>query len=458
MKTKNNGKIVIVGFSLAVIFGMIMFLVRFALNGNDWAFYQTNRHVYTDGEMTEIGEIVDIDGNVLSYTVDGKRVYSDNSAVRKATIHAVGDSSGYISTGAQNAFREKLTGYSAFNGFYTYSGEPNNIELTIDSEVSVAAMKALGKYAGCVGVCNYKTGEMICMVSTPTYDIADEDAAKAAENGELGAVFVNRFISSTYTPGSTFKIVTAAAALDTFGNDAYNSQFICKYGTVIEDETLSCVGSHSSISLKKAFSHSCNAYFSQLGISLGKTKMKQYAEIFGFNKTFYIDGIKAAQSSFNVKDARNIDFGWSSIGQYTDQMNPLQYLCSVSAVANGGKYVEPHFIRKVYTDKGVKIYSANPTTKKILNKDTADKLAELMDFAVTDNYGKGSFANLDVCGKTGTAEIGEKQENSLFVGFCKDEDLPLAFVVVVEDGGSGSSSAMTVANRVLQSAKNSLQK
>jgi peptidoglycan glycosyltransferase len=185
--------------------------------------------------------------------------------------------------------------------------------------------------------------------------------------------------------------------------------------------------------------------------------MKQFAEIFGFNKTFYIDGIKAAQSSFDVKDARSIDFGWSSIGQYTNQMNPLQYLCSVSAVANGGKYVEPHFLKAVTTNSGRKVYSANPSVKKILPKETADKLAELMDYAVSNNYGKGSFGSLDVCGKTGTAEVGEKKENSLFVGFCKDSDLPLAFVVVVEDGGSGSGSAMLVANRVLQAAKQSLE-
>lgn len=456
MKNRNNGKLIIVFAALAMLSGIVVFLVKFALHGNEWAFYQTNGHVYTDGEMTEIGKIIDRDGNVLAYSQDGKRLYSDDADIRKATIHAVGDSSGYISTGAQNAFKEYLSGYSKVNGFYTYTGEPNNIELTIDSSISVAAMKALGDYSGCVGVCNYKTGEILCMVSTPTYDIADINAVIAAENGSLGSVFINRFISSTYTPGSTFKIVTAAAALETLGEDSYKTQYQCNFGTLIDGETLSCVGCHYGISLKSAFSHSCNAYFSQLGVSLGKTKMNQYAEIFGFNKDFYIDGIKAARPSYGVENARNIDFGWSSIGQYTNQMNPLQYLCSISAIANGGTYVEPYFLKAVYTAKGSKIYSPNPKSNAILSKESAEKITELMDFAVSDNYGKENFGTLDVCGKTGTAEIGENKENSLFVGFCKDSDLPLAFVVVVEDGGSGSGSALAVAKATLAAAEESL--
>lgn len=453
MKNKNSGKTIIIILSLLVLLMLIWFLFRYAVKGNNWAFFQTNQHVYKNGELTEMGNIVDNKGNILAYTKDGKRYYNDNANIRKATLHAVGDASGYINTGAHTAFRDKLTGYSQINGFYTFNGEPNNIELTIDSEMSVAAMKSLGNYSGCVGVCNYKTGEVLCMVSTPTFDITDEVTAKAAQNGVLGSVFVNRFISSLYTPGSTFKIVTAAAALETHKDDAYETKFLCERGTYIQDELLSCVGYHNNISFKNAFTFSCNSYFSQLGISIGKTKMKQYAEIFGFNKPFYIDGVKAAESSYNVKNARNIDFGWSSIGQYTNQMNPLQFLCSVSAIANDGKYVEPHFLKSVYTNEGNFVYKANPKTKRMISKDTADKLTELMEAAVTNNYGKKNFPNLNVCGKTGTAEVGNGIENSLFVGFCKNPELPLAFVIVVEEGGSGDTSALSVATDVLKQAK-----
>lgn len=458
MNVKNKGKLVVFCLCAFVLLGLVVFIARFVVKGNSWAFFSTNRHAYQNGEMTEIGEITDSSGIVLAHTKNDKRVYNADISVRKATLHAVGDSFGYIDTGAQTAFRERLTGYSAINGFYTFDGNPYNAQLTIDANVSVAAMKALGNFSGCVGVCNYKTGEVICMVSTPTFDIADEVAFKAAKNGVLGSVFVNRFISSTYTPGSTFKIVTSAAAIETYKENVYETVYNCQKGTFIQDELLSCVGHHNDISFERAFTFSCNSYFSQLGLSLGKTKMKQYAEIFGFNKTFYIDGIKAAESSYNVKDARNIELGWSSIGQYTDQMNPLQFLCAVSAIANDGVCVEPHFLKSIYTNDGTRVYTARPQFKRMLNENTADQLTELMEVTVANNYGKKRFPNLTVCGKTGTAEIGNNLENSLFVGFCKNAELPLSFVIVVEEGGSGDSSAISVASEVLMEAKKALLK
>lgn len=435
-----------------------IFVFSFFKNGESWAFYETNQHIYNNGKMTQPGAITDRDGNILSQTVNGERVYSDNAQIRKATIHIVGDHEGFVSTGVTNSWRDKLVGYSNINGVYTYSGQGNNAQLTVSGEISVAAMNALGNSAGCVGICNYKTGEVLCMVSTPTYDIGNREEYTKAQNGEMGSVFVNRFISSSYTPGSTFKIVTAAAAIDTFGSAAYQNTHICNYGTTIEGETLACMGRHKSVSLNRAFSQSCNSYFSNTALSLGKTTMTQYAEAFGFNKQFYIDGIACGKTSYMVDSARNIDFGWSGIGQYTNLMNPVQYLCMVSALPNGGEYIEPYFVHSITSSTGELVYKANPKTVTMINKETADKIAELMDFAVQDNYGKSTFGTLDVCGKTGTAEVGGDKENSLFVGFCKDEELPLAFVVVVEGDGQTKKSAITVANKTLQAAKSTLLK
>ena len=435
-----------------------VFIVRYASLGEDWAFYETNGHIYTSGKMTEVGTIWDRDGRVLSETKDQKRVYNSDSNIRRATIHTIGDHDGFISTGVVNALRSKLVGYSEINGVYTYSGKGNNAVLTIDSAINVAAMKALGNSSGCVGVCNYKTGEVVCMVSTPTYDIENVKEYEKAKNGQLGSVFMNRFISSTYTPGSTFKIVTSAAAIETLGDEAYTTDFNCNYGTVIENERLNCLGKHKSVTLKRAFSHSCNAFFSNMALTLGKTTMTKYAEKLGFNDTFYIDGIAAARSSYSVKGSRNIDFGWSGIGQHTNLMNPLQYLCMVSAIANGGEYVEPYMVYSITASNGKLLYTASPKKVRMLKTDTAQRLAELMDYAALDNYGKATFGTLDVCGKTGTAEVGNKMENSLFVGFCKDESLPLAFVVVAEGNEQGRKSAMSVANKTLQAAKKQLVK
>lgn len=444
-------------FLIIISLIFVLFFVNYLDKAEDWAFYETNGHIYTDGKMTAPGEIVDRNGELLSKTVDGVRVYNENKNVRKSTIHVVGDHDGFISTGVINAWRDKLVGYSKINGVYTYSGKGNNAILTIDSSVSAAAMNALGDSAGCVGVCNYKTGEVICMVSTPTYDINNEDEYTKAKNGEMGSVFINRFISSAYTPGSTFKIVTAAAAIETLGENAYDTSFVCDYGTVIENEKLNCLGKHKTVTLKRAFSHSCNSFFSNMALTLGKRTMTDYANKFGFNSRFYIDGIECAATSYSVNNSRNIDFGWSGIGQHTNLMNPVQYLCVVSAIANGGEYVEPYFVERLTDFNGKTVYTAKPKSVRMMNGDTANALRDLMDFAVQNNYGKSTFGKLDVCGKTGTAEVGNKMENSLFVGFCKDEDLPLAFVVVAEGDENNKKSAMSIANKTLQAAKKYLQ-
>ena len=139
-------------------------------------------------------------------------------------------------------------------------------------------------------------------------------------------------------------------------------------------------------------------------------------------------------------------------------MNPVQYLSVVSAIANNGEYIEPYFVHAIRSSSGKIVYKANPKTVSVINSDTANKVAALMDFAVKDNYGKSTFGQLDICGKTGTAETGEDTENSLFVGFCKNQELPLAFVVVVENHKKGGTSAMKVANKTLQAAKNTLCK
>lgn len=437
--------------------GMLLFVFRYTANAEKWAFYETNRHVYTDGQITEIGPITDYDGNVLAETVDGKRQYSEDAAVREATLHVVGDRKGFISTGVQNALRDRLTGYNEINGVYTYSGSGYQTRLTVNSQVSVAAMRALGNYAGCVGMYNYKTGEVICMVSTPTFDVDDEQACANAESGAVSGIFMNRFLSSVYTPGSTFKMVTATASLEKNGDAAYDMEFICKKGAQIDGETVSCVGRHNTITLNRAFSHSCNAYFSQLAVSLGKKTMTHYAEMYGFNQKFSIDGIPAARSSYRVENEREIDFAWSGIGQSTVQMNPLQYLCAVGAIANGGEYAHPYLVKSITSEAGFPVYTAKTQTTRMLSRETAEKVAGLLDYAVEDNYKKTTFGSLDVCGKTGTAEVGNGVENSLFVGFCKDENLPLAFVVVVEGGGSGKKSALMVANRTLNAAKEALQ-
>lgn len=147
--------------------------------------------------------------------MEGERLYHADAAVRKATLHAVGDLDGYIVTGLHSSYWDKLVGYNLVNGVFQPSGRGNDITLTLDAGLCVTALEALGRYSGTVGVYNYKTGELLCMVSTPTYDVNQKPDVDGDESGRYTGVYINRFLSSSFVPGSTFKLVTAAAALQT---------------------------------------------------------------------------------------------------------------------------------------------------------------------------------------------------------------------------------------------------
>lgn len=444
MKWLHHRCIVVVPVVALFIAGILLYYARLGFLGSDWATYPANKHIYNNGIIEKAGDITDKNKTVLATTKDKNRIYNSNSDIRKATVHAVGDLKGYVSTGMQSAYLSSLCGYDAVNGIYNVSGKGNNIELTIDSDLCVSAMKALGSYSGTVGVCNYKTGEIVCMVSTPTFDPASSNEP----SGE--GVYVNRFLSGVYAPGSVFKLVTTLAALENL-DDCNTMTFDCNYGVTIMDERLTCMGRHGNTNLDNALVYSCNAFFAQTALKLGRNTMTKTAEKVGFNKTLKMDGIECAASKYSVADANDIDFGWSGIGQQNDLVNPYQYISFVGAIANEGVCVSPHIIKKITSPKGIQLRGEEKKKSRMLSKENARRIGEMMRKDVSKNYGDYRFPGLNVCGKTGTAEIGKgATPHSWFVGFIEDTAKPYAFVVTVENAGSGNGVALQIASRVLK--------
>ena len=152
---------------------------------------------------------------VLAKTEDGSRVYAESEDIRRALLHTVGDSSGYIGTAVQAVHRSQLVGYNPITGLArtVLSDLGNNLVLTVDANASAAAYNAFNGRNGSAFVYNYKTGEVLVKVSAPTYDPMNvpEDLN---DNEEYNGVFLDHTLSSTYTPGSIFKLVTAAAAME----------------------------------------------------------------------------------------------------------------------------------------------------------------------------------------------------------------------------------------------------
>ena len=455
MKQMKRRAYILVALAVAFALGLTALGAVYVADGPTWTSYPANRHIYNSSAvLSAAGAITDRSGKVLAQTVDGERVYNESADVRRAMLHMVGDAEGFIKTGLQSSYWRQLVGYNRINGVFQPSGEGNDIRTTLDASLSVTALKALGSYKGTVGVYNYKTGEVLCMVSTPTFDVNNKPDIDGDDSDRYTGVYLNRFLSSSYTPGSTFKLVTAAAALET-QSDILERTYTCQRGVEIGGEWISCLGKHGSISFKEALAQSCNAYFSQLAVSLGAQTLERYAEKLGFNRSFSLDGIEAKKSTLDFTDIRQVDLGWAGMGQYTNLANPLQYLTMLGAIANGGVPVTPYFIESITSPAGLPLhFRLFKTGSRMMSRETADTLADMMRYTVTERYGESSFSGLKVCAKSGTAEVGTGIEpHSWFVGFVQDDTMPLAFVVVAENAGAGGGVSRRIANTVLQQAK-----
>lgn len=439
----------------AFLAGVVLLVGSIFTNAGDWASHRANRHIYSGGQIASAGGIYDRDGRMLAASQDGKRVFNDNRTMRLATLHTIGDPAGYISTGAHTVYKRELSGYSVFNGVHLLKqyGTGNDLHLTLDASACAEAYRALNGRKGTVGVYNYKTGEILCVVSAPTYDIAGKPANIADDTtGKYEGVYLNRFFSGVYTPGSTMKVVTAASAIENI-LDIDQRALRCEGRLQTSDGVVICNDVHGTLGFERALAKSCNAAFAKIAIDLGKETLTATAENLGFNTRLKAGDIRLAQSTFDVSSANALDLGWAGIGQYNLLVNPCHMMILMGAIANNGQGTQPYLIDRIVSPiKTVVRRGSTPKSPAItMEPETAARLRTMLRAAVTEEYGDRRFPNLEMCGKTGTAEVGGGQTpHAWFVGFSQREDLPLAVVVVVENGGSGLSQAIPIANKVMQ--------
>ncbi|PPK68125.1 penicillin-binding protein 2 [Actinokineospora auranticolor] len=331
-----------------------------------------------------------------------------------------------------------------------------NIELTINPAAQTAAYAAMEKagYAGSVVALNPKTGEILAMVSTPSYDTNglsahDPEAQEQAWqtfNNDKRKPMLNRAISETYAPGSTFKLVVAAAALADGKNkdtQVTSADKIAVGGSELRNYNRGfCAGAPNGVTMETALSLSCNTAFAQLASELGNDKLRDQAAKFGLGEEDLTIPMSVEQSCIGPRAScmdvvdRNALFQ-TGIGQRDVRLTPLQNAQIVAAIANGGERMKPQLVKSILAPDLSEIsHLDEDSLGRAMSRDTATQLRDMMITSESKTGGEGKRDGLTIASKTGTAEAGLDPKNTppfaWYVAFAPAEDPKVAVAVVVE--------------------------
>ena len=349
------------------------------------------------------------------------------------------------------------------------------VELTINPKAQQAAWDALGDQRGAVVALDPKTGAVLAMVSKPSYDpdeLATHNRADALAAGKKLLAddddpLINRAIAGKlYPPGSTFKLITSAAALsngyetDSLLDGPASLDLPQTTANLDNDDGQAC-GPNNKTTLIHALQISCNTAYASLGMQLGPQKMLDQAEKFGFNVQLTIP-LKVSPSTF-PDNLNQPQLAQSSIGQFEDRVTPLQMAMVSAGIANGGEVMRPNLIRRVVTDQQKVIQEPEPQKlSEAVTGDVAQKLTTMMEAVVSDGTGRrAQIDGVKVAGKTGTAQhaVGAAP-HAWFTCFAPADDPQVAVAVVVEDGGKlgneafGGTVAAPIAKAVMEAVLN----
>ena len=382
-------------------------------------------------------------------------------------------------TGIESASNDYLTGKNSSQFFEQinalFSGNPvtgGSVELTIDPKVQKVAYDALGNLHGAVVAIDPATGNILAMVSTPGFDanqLAVHNSSLSVANynkllAAAGDPLINKAISgSLYAPGSVFKLLVSAAAIESgqFTPDTKipnPSRFTLPgTSTQIQNSGEGRCGGGATVTLANALKLSCNIPFAQVGIKLGQNAIADMAAKFGFGKSLKIPLVTTPSVyPTNMDDAQT---ALTAFGQFDVRVTPLQIAMISATIANGGVEMQPNLIRQVLSSNLAQLFASQPQQLgNPISPTTAEKLKKMMVAAVDSGVSyNGKIPGVSVAGKTGTAQNGSSAPYTLwFTGFAPANSPKVAVAVVVADGGGmgqsgrGNTLAAPIARKVME--------
>lgn len=420
----------------------------------DYQQRSNNNHTIAKSAYVQRGSIITSDGVTLAESLkqaDGTYVRTYPQGTLAA--HTVGYlSTRYGATGIEASMNESLTGHADYstwqNALYSLAGiqQPgNSVALTIDSRIQQAAENALKGRVGSIVVLDPKTGAVLARASSPTYTYGD--ISKIIENSDSNGELVDRSTQTLYTPGSTFKVVTLAQALEK-GTANLDTTYPAPGSMTIGNAAVTNIGTkdYGSLTLRQAFAYSANTVFGQLATQIGPQDLVARAKLFGYGSSLGQDFSTKISLMPNPSEMTEWETAWSGIGQPVGnhaspagpQTTVMQNAVTTAAIANGGVVMNPYVVDHVLSPEGITVSTTQPKSLgRAVSANTANSVKEAM-LEVVQN-GSGTSAQIRgtrVAGKTGTAEAGHGIVDSLFVGFAPYDNPTVAISICVE-GSSG---------------------
>ncbi len=479
--------------SLACLVMFVLLLVNAnyvqAFEGNSLATQKGNARTFSEQFQYQRGAIVTADNKVIADSRAVKGIYKYQRYYPAGPEYApvTGFDSIYSETGIEQAEDRQLSGsdpaLAVHNLIDLVTGKPKKgatVQLTINSVAQQAAYSALttmGREAGVVAL-NPQSGAVLALASYPTFD---PNQLATFDGNQLNKVdkaliadphhpLINNAISTTFPPGSTFKIVTSSTALSSGKVADANTPVSAPTKLTLPDTTNQLIndsgaacnnGSNPSgngkVPLIYAFTVSCNTVFGALGEQLGGAALRDQANKFGMNDPNLTIPLPVAQSNYPPVSAPSFT-AYSAIGQYSDTVTPLQEAMFSAAVANNGTLMKPYLVQKITAPDLTPIFAASPNTfSTALTPAAASQVKQMMISVVQSPVGTAHAtafrSNIEIAGKTGTAQNGVNNsglDDAVFTCFAPANNPQIAVGVVVKGGGFGADAAAPIAVKIIE--------
>ena len=463
---------------------MIAFSVLFALlvanltmimvvQADEYKNMPINNHTLVKESKTERGTISTYDNVVLAQSVeqsDGtyKRVYPAGTLA----AHVVGYASEKFGTaGIESSYNDTLKGqrnYASWtdvlNASTGNSAAGNDVKLTINSTIQKAAQDALEGFSGACVVIDPKTGAVLALASSPTYNAADiETLLQNSSNSSDSSALYNRATQALYPPGSTFKIVTLTGALE--NNVATESSVFKAPGSMKignGDITNFNGRNYGEITLARATEVSANTVYAQLGVEMGADMLVKTAEDFGFDQDIKFDLPLAKSLMPKPEEMTEWETAWAAagepVGEHESPAGPQSTVLEMAmvgcAIANNGVIQKPYLVDSIYNAEGKCSFTASPSTlMTATNSATANRVKSVLEGVVASGTGgAAAVSGVKIAGKTGTAETGKPIDDSWFVGIGPSEKTRIVVAIVLEEGSDLPGGAASRAQGVLRTA------